>query len=47
MIGPVLASWPDGLVDGVDPGELAAPPIIYFDGRNDNFESAPAERRHL
>jgi len=34
-------------LDGVDPGELAAAPITYVDGRNDDFESAPAETRHL
>ncbi len=34
-------------LDGVDSGDLVAAPIIYFDGRNDDFESAPAETRHL
>jgi hypothetical protein len=34
-------------LDGVDPAVLAAVPVIYVDGRNDDFESAPAETRHL
>jgi len=34
-------------LDDVDPGTLAVAPIQYFDGRNDDFESAPAETRHL
>jgi len=42
FVAVALASLED-----VDPGQLVAAPITYFDGRNDNFESAPAETRHL
>jgi hypothetical protein len=31
----------------VDPGELAEVPIHYADGRNNDWESSPAETRHL
>jgi hypothetical protein len=36
-----------GSLDEVDPGELAATPVQYLDGRNDDWSSAPAEFRHL
>jgi hypothetical protein len=34
-------------LDGVSDAELAALPVMYLDGRNDNFAAAPAETRHL
>jgi len=34
-------------LDNVPESELAAVPISYADGRNDNWYSAPAETRHL
>ena len=34
-------------LDGVDPQELVAAPVKYFDMRHDNMKSPPAETRHL
>jgi hypothetical protein len=34
-------------LDNVDPSELIEAPVIYFDGRHDNYQSPPAETRHL
>ena len=34
-------------LDGVDVDELVDVPITYFDGANDNYDSPPAEIRHL
>lgn len=34
-------------LDGVSDAELAAIPINYADGRNNNWRAAPAETRHL
>ena len=34
-------------LDGVDPAELAAVPVKYGDGRNNNWWNAPAETRYL
>jgi hypothetical protein len=34
-------------LDNVDPAELVKAPVSYFDGRNDNWKSPPAETRYL
>jgi hypothetical protein len=34
-------------LEDVPDAELAALPVMYVDGRNDNFESPPAETRYL
>lgn len=34
-------------LDNVEVNELVDAPVTYYDGRNDNYESGPAETRHL
>jgi hypothetical protein len=34
-------------LDGVDPAELASAPVKYFNGRDDDWRTEPAEIRHL
>lgn len=36
-----------GALDDVDPAELANAPVQHVDGRNDDWQSPPAETRHL
>jgi hypothetical protein len=47
MLGGDFYSINLACLDDVDPSELADAPVTYFDGRNNNWESAPAEIRHL
>ncbi len=46
-IGGAYVSINLAALDDVDPAELAAAPVRYMDGRNDNWFAAPAETRHL
>ena len=46
-IGGAYVSIPLAALDDVAPQELIDAPVGYFDGRNNNWQSAPAETRHL
>jgi hypothetical protein len=46
-IGGAYYSVNLGCLDDVDPTELANAPVRYSDGRNNNWQSPPAETRHL
>ena len=34
-------------LEGVDVEELVKGPVVFYDGRNDNWDSTPSETRHL
>jgi hypothetical protein len=46
-IGGAYASVSVSSLDDLDPAELAAAPIKYFDGRHNAWERSPSETRHL
>ena len=46
-IGGDFVAVPVAALDDVDPQELIAAPVRYFDGRNDNWFETPKETRHL
>lgn len=45
--GKALVAVVLSCVDDIPDAELASLPIMYVDGRQDNFAAAPAETRHL
>jgi hypothetical protein len=45
--GKVMVAIMLGCIDNITDAELAALPIMYVDGRNDDMKKAPAETRHL
>ncbi len=46
-IGGAYCSINVACLDGIEQADLAALPITYMDGRNNNWWNAPAETRHL
>jgi len=47
QIGGQFIALQVATLDDVDWGELAAAPVSYADGRNDDWQAVPAEIRHL
>ena len=47
QIGGAYVSVMLSCLDGVDPGELAAAPVRYMNGRDNKWFDAPSETRHL
>ena len=47
QIGGEYVSVQVAALDDLDLSELAAAPVQYMDGRNDNWWNPPAETRHL
>ena len=47
QMGGAFVSVMLSCLDGVDPGELAAAPVRYMNGRDNKWFDAPSETRHL
>jgi hypothetical protein len=47
VLGDAYRSVNLACLDDADPSELAAAPVRFMDGRNNNWQSPPAETRHL
>ena len=47
MLGATYFNINVACLDGLDIDELMAAPVSYYDGRNNNWGSRPAEVRHL
>lgn len=47
MSGAVYYNIALACLDDLDPGELAAAAVTYFDGLHDAWDQSPAETRHL
>lgn len=47
QIGGEFVSIKLAALDNVEPSELIEAPVMYSDGRNNNWWNAPAETRHL
>ena len=44
-LGGIVYAIPLASLDDVDPGELAAAPLMYVDGRHDRFDRPPDDTR--
>ncbi|MEZ2333728.1 GFA family protein [Mesorhizobium sp. RCC_202] len=47
MLGGIVIAIPIAALDGVDPDELAAAPVMYADGRHDRFDRTPDDIRTM
>lgn len=47
QLGGAFVSIALSSLDDLDPADLIAAPVKFFDGRNDNWWNAPSEARHL
>jgi hypothetical protein len=46
-LGGIVIAIPIAALDGVDPEELAAAPVLYVDGRHDRFDRTPDDIRTM